>query len=157
MTSRAIIVLILVHLLWVSGCSQESRAQPEQPQPQRPPARQPMNTLGAFHSFVSYYKLLARPEDYEGKRVHVMGVLRISNQENVASLYPNAESFRYQVTMDSLSLELTSEQWKRFAALDGKFVAIEGTFKRITEVDEYAEAGRIAPVTRLGDFSEYHR
>jgi hypothetical protein len=156
MTPRATI-LNLALLLLLGGCTREPGAQSQQPQPEQPRARQRMDTLVPFHHFVSYYKLLARPEEYQGKRVQVMGVLRISSEENIASLYPNAESFRYQVVVDSLSIELTDEQWRRFTALNGKFVAIEGTFGRITEADEYAAAGTIAPVARLGDFSEYHR
>lgn len=157
MTSRAIIVLILAPLLWLSACSRQPEAQPVRAASQRSPPIRFTDTAGASVGYVSYYKLLAKPEDYDGKPVQVMGVLSISNQDNVASLYPNTESFRYQVKMDELSLELTNEQWKRFATLDGRFVSIEGTFARITKMDEYAAAGRIAPVKRLGDFSEYHR
>lgn len=156
MTSRAIMIVCLANLFWLHACTRDPRTQPEQPQSDRPQARRPIDTLRPAHRFLSYYKLLARPDEYDGKPVHVLGVLSIDSEDNVANLYPSTESFRYVVKSDSLSLQLTEEQRKRFAALSGRFVAIEGTFQRINENDEYGAAGKLAPVTRLLDFSEYY-
>lgn len=157
MNPRAIAAVSVVLVLCLASCTKKQGMQHEQLQQGQVQTRQPMDTLRPAQHFVSYYKLLARPEDYEGKRIQVLGVLSISSTDNVASLYPNMDSFHYQVKVDSLSIEFTVEQWKRFVSLNGRFVAIEGTFKRIAEADEYSAAGAIAPATRLVDFADYYR
>lgn len=159
MNPRAIAAIGVVLVLCLAGCTKKQGTQQEQPQQgqAQTQTQRPMDTLRPAHHFVSYYKLLARPEDYEGKRIQVLGVLSISSEDNAASLYPNMESFHHQVRVDSLSLGFTSEQWKRFVSLHGRFVAIEGTFKRIAEADEYSAAGAVAPATRLVDFTDYYR
>lgn len=157
MNSRGIAAIAVVLLLCLAGCTEKQGTQQEQSPRGQAQTQPPMDTLRPAHHFVSYYKLLARPEDYEGKRIQVLGVLFISSEDNVASLYPNMESFHHQVKVDSLSLGFTSEQWKRFVSLNGRFVAIEGTFKRIAEADAYSAAGAVAPATRLVDFTDYYR
>jgi hypothetical protein len=119
--------------------------------PERDPTL-PMDTLRPAHHIVSFYKLLARPEDFEGKSVQVNGVLGISLGEGAPMLYLNTLAFQYGVTTDAVQLDLTEEQWHRFARLDGRVVAIEGEFRRITRVDDLAPAGTVH-VTRLLDLT----
>lgn len=95
------LITCAIATLWLAGCTQKQGAQPEQqPQVQVQAQQRPMDTLRPGHHFVSYYKLLARPEEYGGRRILVLGVLSISGDENIASLYPNMDSFHYQVKME---------------------------------------------------------
>ena len=118
-----------------------------------------MDTLGPSRHSISYYKLLARPEEYDGQRIQVYGILSISSDGSIASLYPNVEAFRYRVTVDSLEVRFSDDQSRRFAplSLNGKFVLLEGIFERITKTDQDIAIGTIEPVIRLIDFSEYYR
>lgn len=144
-------------LLALAGCSKVEGVQQQQLPQDEVQTQRPMDTRRPAHHIVSYYKVLARPEEYDGKRIQVVGILSISDEDNVASLYPNMESFHYHVKVDSLSIEFTSQQWTRFASLNGKFVAIEGTFKRLSEADDYTAAGMVTQTTRLVDLSNYYR
>lgn len=116
-----------------------------------PPAQQSSaDAQPQGHYFVSYYELLGQPEAFAGKRVQVQGVL--SSQDNVAVLYPTSESLRHAVVVDSIILKFTPEQWERWGPLNGRFVALEGTFQPIRSL-ERVEAGIMDPVTRVIDLT----
>lgn len=134
--------------VFVSGCNESTTAPTEETR-----ASAPMDTLRPAHRFVSFYRLLARPEVFDRSRIHVQGILAVSSAENFARLYVSSDAFRNRVVMDSISLRFTDTQWQRFATLNGRFIAIEGEFQRITSVDDLVEVGVLEPVSRLIDLS----
>jgi hypothetical protein len=87
---------------------------------------EPMATVAPPTWHVSYYKLLAHPADYNGKRIQVWGVLSIGGDQ--AALYPNLDSFRNSVLVDAIDLTFTSALAKKVENLDGEFVVVSGVF-----------------------------
>lgn len=77
----------------------------------------------------------------------------VADRGSIATLYPNTDSWRHGVVMDSISLHLTTEQWQRFLPLDGKFVLLGGIFEQAGD-DEYGVVSVTDLVERILDISK---
>jgi hypothetical protein len=147
--SRIVAMLICVGL---AACKEDG-GQPSQRVETSTVEPEPMATLAPPTWHVSYYKLLAHPADYNGKRIQLSGVLSIADAQ--ATLYPNLDSFRNSVVVDAIELTFTSALEKKAESLDGEFVAVSGVIGR-PEVPHttYRPLGSIQPVERLLWLSE---
>lgn len=75
---------------------------------------------------VSLVQLLAAPERYHGKRVEVVGFLRLEFEGD--ALYLHAEDYRYSLTRNGLWVDRTKEMGEHQKELDRRYVRVEGTF-----------------------------
>jgi len=69
--------------------------------------------------------LLASPQKYIGKRIRMQGFLHLEFEGN--ALYLHEEDYRYALTGNACYLGLSKVQERKFAALNHKYVLIEGT------------------------------
>lgn len=112
-----------------------------------------MATLAPPTWHVSFYKLLAHAADYSGKRIQVWGVMSV--QGGIAGLYPNPDSFRNSVLVDSIDLTFTEPLGSKVGNLDGEFVAVSDVFATVEAPHTtYRPLGKLNPVERLLWLSE---
>jgi hypothetical protein len=139
----------------IAACTKNG-AQERQPQAADPSRAEPepMATLAPPTWHVSFYKLLAHSADYDGKRIQVHGVLQVHG-DGRATLYPNLDSFRNSVLVDSIELTFIPALANKIGNLDGEFVALSGVFTIVRAPHTtYLPLGKVDPVERLLWLSE---
>ena len=137
-----------------AACTKESAHEPpaQQVESSRLEA-EPMATLAPPTWHVSFYKLLAHAADYNGRRIQVWGV--VSVRGGIAKLYPNLDSFRNSVLVDSIQLTFTEPLSSKVGNLDGEFVVVSGVFATVEAPHTtYHPLGMLNPVERLLWLSE---
>jgi hypothetical protein len=73
---------------------------------------------------VSMVRVLANPEKFHGKRIRVIGFLRLEFEGN--ALYLHEEDYRHLLTDNALWVDMGAD--KEHAGLSMHYVLIEGTF-----------------------------
>lgn len=112
--ARAVMLAVVVVTLGVS-CARLSR-HPEQRQ--RP-------VIGLEYERVSLIRLLARVEEYDGKKVLTSGYYRIGFEES--ALYVCKDLARRHSILDGLWVEWRDDAWVDPALSDGCYVIVAGT------------------------------
>jgi hypothetical protein len=101
---------------------------------------------------ISFYRLIARAEDYEGKTISTFGYLEVSEVNNSAYLYPTTDALNHAIIVDKLVLALPEELWLKVKDLNSRYVTVSGVFHSAEgRTGEYIEFGRLDPVIRLID------
>jgi hypothetical protein len=113
--------------------------------------------VGNAHSFgaasdrpkpmdVGMVRLLANPQDYDGKFIRTIGFACLEYEGN--ALYLHEEDYRYQNYKNALALRVAEGQLKQFKSLSLKHVIVEGTmYANGLESSEYG--GAIGNITRF--------
>lgn len=77
--------------------------------------------------------LVTRPDAYQNLPVEVFGYLSISSQDTF--LYPDLDAYEHFENRRAVYLNIPPNQRPRFAPLQGRYVRVEGTFKRLSVCD----------------------
>lgn len=78
------------------------------------------------HVDVSLVSLISTPSIYWDKPISVKGILSIEVENN--AIWLSREDREYSVTKNAMWIKLSSQQFRSFREMDGKFVRVEGTF-----------------------------
>lgn len=83
---------------------------------------------------VSIYKLIANPNEYDGKRVNLIGIANIHPEgpDAGSDIYISKDDYKYHIPYNGLWMELdydilesTPSELKKF---NGKYIRVQGTF-----------------------------
>ncbi len=97
---------------------------------------------------VGMVSLLASPERYDGQRIRTAGFLCLEFEGN--AIYLHEEDYRFELTKNAFSLDLTKEQEVQFKPLSLKYVLIEGTVEASkASAEKGIYSGHIGNITRL--------
>jgi len=91
-------------------------------------------TLGEIHTrkgtnviiSVSFISLVANPEKYSGKTIHVSGFLSLRNERS--ALFYTSEQMQHDQMADALWIEMSPEWFRRLQSFDRRFCRIAGRF-----------------------------
>jgi hypothetical protein len=94
-------------------------------------------------------RLIATPEQFNGRRVRVIGFAGIGFESS--ALYLHEEDFRRKITENALALEIDERSAKGLdlKAADLKYVIVEATFSSTATGHMGSNAGGLENVTRL--------
>ena len=101
----------------------------------------------AYPEIVSLIRLIATPQEFNGKRVVVMGVPRIEFESN--GLYLHREDYDQGLTKNALWLAVPEDKRDEWEALEGKHVLVEGTFSAENTGHFGMYSGSIGKITRF--------
>ncbi|MGI8769974.1 MAG: hypothetical protein ACR2JE_00910 [Acidobacteriaceae bacterium] len=97
---------------------------------------------------VSILQLIANPQAYDGKRVRLIGFLRLEFEGN--ALYLHREDFEHAISNDALWVDpprdMTKEQRQ---SVNNQYVICEATFRASGHGHMGLFSGELAEVTRL--------
>ncbi len=79
---------------------------------------------------VTLVRLVANPEDYDGKLVEVSGFLVLSGSETGGRLYAHREDAENSVVANSIRVERTEQMEAEKLQLNGSFVSLVGVFRQ---------------------------
>ncbi len=81
-------------------------------------------------NYLSEYTLIACPEKYDGKKIRVVGILKLDT--NNSALFVNMEDYRFNITKNALWCNINPSLLKTkitdVRKLNGKYVVIEGVY-----------------------------
>ncbi len=83
------------------------------------------------YTYCSMISLLASPEKFDGIRVKTVGVARIEFEGN--AIYLTIEQAGKRIFANGIRIRLPGDDftpWQDFAHLSGKYVSIEGVFRK---------------------------
>ena len=92
-------------------------------------------------------RVLANPDDYDGKKVRVRGALKI--KDDAAVLYCTNEDWRYDITINAVLLD--EQKYEELKAFDNKYIIFNGRFDADETGDEGMYAGTIKDITDIID------
>ncbi|HLP08077.1 MAG TPA: hypothetical protein VK178_07915 [Opitutaceae bacterium] len=95
---------------------------------------------------VSIIRLIASPENYEGKCVQVTGFLRIEFEGN--ALYLAETDYRHRIGKNGLWVDASDERLRELSNFSGHYVLIEGVFEPDDTGHMGAFSGAIRDVNR---------
>jgi len=137
--------LVLIACCLISGCTSSQ------------PARTPNSEEGERISLVA---IITKPEEYDGVRATVRGVLRA--EEDGIALYMFAEDAEYESHISALWLgkyeEIQTFTKEQLQAMDGKYVGVTGTIAatkygptgdyncEMTNIENVAEVDAVNPL-----------
>jgi len=97
---------------------------------------------------ISLINLIATPERFDGKRVRLVGFLRIEFEGN--ALYLHEEDLRQGITDNAVWIDLPKgTDRKHYAPLSDHYVLVEGRFEANLRGHLNLFSGTITDVTRL--------
>jgi len=96
---------------------------------------------------VSMIRLLAHPEQYDGKHVRVIGFLNLDWESD--ALYLHKEDYLTSIYQNSLWVHVNQFRLKNAAECDRKYVAIEGVFDAKDYGHENLWAGALRDIASL--------
>ena len=109
-----------------------------------PPSEQPTS--------VSIIQLIANPEKYNGKRVRIIGFVRIEFEGNAIYLHQDYE--KLGIYSNALWLDVTDEIRKDREKYDGKYVIVVGTFDASNHGHMGLFSGTISDIKRFDFWAE---
>ncbi len=101
---------------------------------------------------VSLVQLIARPKDYDGKIVRVIGFVRLEFEGN--GIYLHEDDYKHSIYKNGLWIDVTKDMQKRKVELDQKHVFLEGTFNAKDTGHLGLWSGSIQKITRFQVWSE---
>jgi hypothetical protein len=96
---------------------------------------------------VSLIRLIAAPQQYDGKRVVVIGVPRIDFESY--GLYLHKEDFDQGLTKNALWIVVPNGKDDEWKALEGQYVLVDGTFSVQNTGHMGMYSGAIGKITRF--------
>ncbi|MGN1318376.1 MAG: hypothetical protein ACI4VF_05115 [Lachnospirales bacterium] len=105
-------------------------------------------------NYVSEYRLIGSPKDFDGKKVRVVGYLKyeISNQY----LYVSKDDCDLNITKNALWCNISpiklKTKYENLKALNGKYVVIEGTFNGLNSGHTDLYSGAIENITLVREW-----
>ena len=98
---------------------------------------------------VSLLELIAKPEAFHGKRVRLIGYVRLEFEGN--AIYVSKESYEAAISKDALWLDPPAESplARKGAKWGPRYAVVEGRFDAINQGHMGAFAGTITDTTRL--------
>jgi hypothetical protein len=96
---------------------------------------------------VSMIQLIAAPQDFDGKRVIVIGVPRIEFEAQ--GLFLHKEDFDIGLSKNALWLVVPRDKDAEWRTLEGKYVLVEGTFSAVNTGHFGMYSGAIRDITRF--------
>ncbi len=99
--------------------------------------------------------LLAAPDHYDGKQVTTWGFLNIGRMPEEDSLWLRKEDGDFSLFKNSLALQLSSEQRKKFACVNHSYVMLTGTIRSEGPDTSSMNSGTIKQITTLDGWSPY--
>ena len=123
-------------------------------------------TLEAIQSFeatfdthlqdVSIIKLLANPTKYDGKRVRIIGFLRLEFEGN--AIYLHQEDFEHAISKNAIWIDLPVDlSKKQTAEVNNKYVICQGIFRSGDHGHMGMFSGSLTNITRLESWSPLRR
>lgn len=103
---------------------------------------------------VSLINLIATPERYHKRKIHVEGFLHLGFEDN--GLYLNKEDCKYLITQNSLWVDVSREQAEQFAKGQDKYVVVRGTFSSIHKGHYGSWSGSIENVVSVDTLQSFH-
>jgi hypothetical protein len=95
---------------------------------------------------VSIIRLIASPEEYDGKHVNVVGFLKVEFEGN--AIYLHREDYVKALTENAIQLDMPDS--KVFLKYDRQYVLVEGTFVRCDDARFVCTfSGHIEKIGRL--------
>lgn len=101
---------------------------------------------------VSLAALIASPERYHGRRVRVIGFVRIEFEGN--AVYFHREDYDHGMLMNGLWIDVPEAHRKAKDSVNMKYCLIEGTFDAEEKGHMGANSGAITSITRLDPWSD---
>ncbi len=85
-------------------------------------------TLVSYDGFcvVSIYRLVSNPMYFSGKKIAVVGIASIGFESN--SIFTDYGSYKQYIIFNSVKLDLTPKQTKKFEWMSGKYLLFKGLF-----------------------------
>ena len=96
---------------------------------------------------VSMYALIARPKDFDGKAISIVGVLVLLDR--AAAIYPNSDSRRFGWKREAVYLPLSEDQQRKAAQLTNQFVSVSGVFSYSGDDVSGSYLGMLTKVTTI--------
>ena len=99
---------------------------------------------------VSLIKLIANPEQFDGKKIRVIGYCHLEFEGN--GLYLNKEDFDYSINKNSIWIEIPvkhPESDSSFSKFSNQYVLMEGTFDSHNHGHNDSGSGSIKDITPL--------
>ena len=97
-------------------------------------------------SACSALRIVSVPWLYHGRKITVIGFLRIQFEGNV--LYPSQEAAKYPLTED-IWVDVTDEMKQRRDELNLNYVRITGTFNAMSYADTGLHAGTLEKIEKI--------
>ncbi|MDH3639984.1 MAG: hypothetical protein OES09_16195, partial [Gammaproteobacteria bacterium] len=99
---------------------------------------------------VSLIRLIANPDNYQGRKVRVIGVAILEFEDN--NLWVSKEALKYRVLKNAIWIEPNFEKLgassEALSKYNGKYVLIEGTFNKNNSGHMGLSVSAIENVTR---------
>lgn len=100
---------------------------------------------------VSIIQLIATPELFNGKKVRIVGFLRLEFEGS--AVYLHREDIENAISQNSIAIELSDSQEFSWRKLNNQYVVVEGRFSSIAKGHLSMRSGSLQYITRLGDWS----
>ena len=101
---------------------------------------------------VSLVKLIANPNDYNGKVVRVIGFVRLEFEGN--AIYLHQDDYKHGISKNGLWIDVTDDIRKKRTDFDQKYVLLEGTFNAKETGHMGLWSGSIQKISRFQVWSE---
>lgn len=108
-------------------------------------ALQDKSTSGA--ELVSIVRLIATPEAYDGRRILVVGVAQIEFEQDL--LYLSRADFENRVLPNAIRLSFAWKDPLRDGSLSGRYVGVEGVFRRKQPGTRSIQVGRLESISKV--------
>lgn len=118
--------LALITLAFISKIAPAQAAHPEQP------------------TYVSMLQLITVPEQFDGKRISVVGFLRIGRE--VSRIYLHQEDDKHQILTNSVTVDVTEQMGRDKARINSKYVKMLGIFHVRNRLSAQFAAGEITNI-----------
>ncbi len=96
---------------------------------------------------VSLIRLIASPEQFQGKRVRVIGYCRMEHEGN--AIYIHSDFAKYGVTRNALWLEPSAEMKTNEGKIDQCYILVEATFDIRNQGHQRLFSGTLSEITRF--------
>lgn len=96
---------------------------------------------------VSLIQLIAKPKDYDGKVVRVIGFVRLEFEGN--AIYLHQDDYKHRISKNGLWIDVTDDIRKKQKEYDQKYVLLEGTFNAKETGHMGLWSGSIQKITRF--------
>lgn len=94
---------------------------------------------------VSFIRLITNPEKYEGKKITVVGLIRVEREATILAL--DKESLDYDVFENWISIKLTPSQIENYIKFDTHYVQVSGLFSQHSDSELFGELDTIELLT----------
>jgi hypothetical protein len=99
---------------------------------------------------ISLIQLLANPEKYHGKKIHVMGYLNLEFEGN--AIYLHKEDYEHSLVKNGFWVEISNKTMKNGKEINQKYVLIEGEFDMNSHGHMGLWSGSIKNITRCDEW-----